>query len=79
MGDNVITQPVEVEYFQEGNIMSDACFWFELRNGDARMILEKCHAENDDDRKTIVLIENAVERDPYLSEAMLTNWITSDI
>ena len=43
------------------------------------MILEKCHAENDDDRKRIVLIENAVEGDPYLSEAMLTNWITSDI
>ena len=66
-----------MKQFQEGNI-SDAilCFESELRNidgdnADAWMMLGKCHAENDEDRKAIVCLENAVERDPYSSEALL--------
>jgi len=66
-----------MKHFQEGN-MSDAilCFESELRNvdgdnADAWMMLGKCHAENDEDRKAIVCLENAVDRDPYSSEALL--------
>ena len=66
-----------MKHFQEGNI-ADAilCFESELRNvdgdnSDAWMMLGKCHAENDEDRRAIICLENAVERDPYLSEALL--------
>lgn len=64
--------------YQEGNI-SEAilCFESELQNvdgdnADAWLMLGKCHAENDEDRKAIICLENAVERDPYASESLLT-------
>jgi Flp pilus assembly protein TadD, contains TPR repeats len=64
-------------YFHEGNL-SEAilCFESELRNvngdnAEAWLMLGKCHAENDEDRKAITCLENAVERDPYSSDALL--------
>jgi len=75
-------QPVDLmaegmRHFEEGNT-SEAilCFESELRNldmdnSDAWLMLGKCHAENDEDRKAIICLENAVERDPYSSEALL--------
>lgn len=66
-----------MKYFHEGNL-SEAilCFESELRNvngdnADAWLMLGKCHAENDEDRKAITCLENAVERDPYSSDALL--------
>jgi len=63
--------------FQDGNI-TDAilCFESEVRNvdpdnSDAWLMLGKCHAENDEDRKAIDCLEKAVERDPYSGEALL--------
>jgi peroxin-5 len=66
-----------MKHFHQGNL-SEAilCFESELRNvngdnADAWLMLGKCHAENDEDRKAIICLENAVERDPYSSEALL--------
>jgi peroxin-5 len=66
-----------MKHFQEGDT-SEAilCFESEVRNvdgnnADAWLMLGKCHAENDQDRKAITCLENAVERDPFSTEALL--------
>ena len=66
-----------MKHFEEGDT-SEAilCFESELQNvdgnnADAWLMLGKCHAENDQDRDAITCLENAVERDPYSSEALL--------
>ncbi len=66
-----------MKHFKEGDT-SEAilCFESELRNvdgnnADAWLMLGKCHAENDQDRQAITCLENAVERDPYSTEALL--------
>ncbi len=66
-----------MRYFEAGDTAEAIkCFESELRNvdgdnSDAWLMLGKCHAENDEDRKAIICLENAVERDPYSSEALL--------
>lgn len=66
-----------MQHFKNGNIAEAIlCFESELKNvdmdnSDAWLMLGKCNAENDEDRKAIVCLENAVERDPYSSEALL--------
>lgn len=66
-----------MKHFKNGNITEAIlCFESELKNvdmdnADAWLMLGKCNAENDEDRKAIVCLENAVERDPYSSEALL--------
>lgn len=66
-----------MKHFNNGNIAEAIlCFDSELKNvdmdnADAWLMLGKCNAENDEDRKAIVCLENAVERDPYSSEALL--------
>mmetsp|Transcript_31033 Transcript_31033/g.36211 ORF Transcript_31033/g.36211 Transcript_31033/m.36211 type:complete len:615 (+) Transcript_31033:108-1952(+) len=52
------------------------CFESQLRNvdpdsSDAWYMLGRCNAENDEDRKAIACLENAVQRDPYSTEALL--------
>jgi peroxin-5 len=67
-----------MKHFNEGNTAEAIkCFESELRNvdadnSDAWLMLGKCHAENDEDRKAIICLENSVERDPYSSEALLS-------
>jgi len=67
-----------MEHFRQGQtVKAILCFESELQNvdmdnSDAWLMLGKCHAENDQDRKAIVCLENAVERDPYSSEALLS-------
>lgn len=65
-------------YFDQGKT-KDAinCFESHLRNVDpdsseAWLMLGKCNAENDEDRKAIACLENAIERDPYSTEGLLS-------
>lgn len=66
-----------MQQFREGNIR-EAIYLFEMElqhhnpdNATAWKMLGRCHAENDQDRQAIACLEQAVERDPYSSEALL--------
>ena len=67
-----------MKYFEQGNTkQAILCFESQLRNVDpdnseAWLMLGKCNAENDEDRKAITCLENAVERDPYSTDALLS-------
>eukprot|EP00551_Chaetoceros_affinis_P007907 CAMPEP_0203675620 /NCGR_PEP_ID=MMETSP0090-20130426/21471_1 /ASSEMBLY_ACC=CAM_ASM_001088 /TAXON_ID=426623 /ORGANISM="Chaetoceros affinis, Strain CCMP159" /LENGTH=602 /DNA_ID=CAMNT_0050541891 /DNA_START=99 /DNA_END=1903 /DNA_ORIENTATION=- len=67
-----------MKHFNEGNTKEAIlCFESHLRNVDsdcseAWLMLGKCNAENDEDRKAIACLENSVERDPYSTEALLS-------
>ncbi len=79
------TQPQEyrdlmaegMKHFNNGNTKEAIlCFESQLRNIDsdnseAWLMLGKCNAENDEDKKAITCLENAVQRDPYSTEALL--------
>ena len=66
-----------MKHFHNGNTQEAIlCFESQLRNIDpdnseAWLMLGKCNAENDEDRKAITCLENAVQRDPYSTEALL--------
>lgn len=67
-----------MKHFEQGNTKEAIlCFESHLQNIDpdsseAWLMLGKCNAENDEDRKAIACLENSVERDPYSSEALLS-------
>ena len=63
--------------FLEGNVKEAIrCFEIQLQhhnNDDSRAwrMLGECHAENDQDREAIICLEEAVDRDPYATDALL--------
>ena len=66
-----------MRHFREGNLKEAIrCFEIQLQhnnNDDSRAwrMLGKCHAENDQDREAILCLEQAVDRDPYATDALL--------
>eukprot|EP00977_Amphora_coffeiformis_P002384 scaffold448_cov156-Amphora_coffeaeformis.AAC.13 len=66
-----------MRYFREGNVKEAIrCFEIQLQhhnNDDSRAwrMLGECHAENDQDREAILCLEEAVDRDPYATDALL--------
>jgi peroxin-5 len=66
-----------IRHFREGNIR-EAIYSFEMElqhhnpdSATAWKMLGRCHAENDQDRQAIACLEQAVERDPYCTDALL--------
>jgi peroxin-5 len=67
-----------MRHFAAGNVRQAIyCFETQLRhchdenNAQAWRMLGKCHAENDQDREAIICLTQAVERDPYATDALL--------
>lgn len=66
-----------MRHFRQGHVrQAIRCFETQLQhcnNDDSRAwrMLGKCHAENDQDREAILCLEQAVDRDPYNTDALL--------
>ena len=66
-----------MRHFRQGHVQQAIrCFETQLQhcnNDDSRAwrMLGKCHAENDQDREAILCLEQAVDRDPYATNALL--------
>jgi peroxin-5 len=66
-----------LDHFERGNIVEAIrCFEGHLQGtnaDDARAwrMLGRCHAESDQDREAILCLEEAVDRDPYATDALL--------